>query len=115
MYTLSEQWGRPGGACFGVLFAFIVSVPFCGWAFSCGCDWPWRGLAAHCNYFLVEAREQCPWCVHRFFGILAVAGSVAVGAIAGGSSPAWTLRSLWVVVSVMAFLLLWARITSWIA
>lgn len=117
MNTLIEHWRRPGQAWLGALFALIVSVPFCGWAFDCGCDWPWRGLATHCNYFAAESQDKCPWCVHTFLGMVAVAGSVAVGAVAGGyrpSSLAWTPRSLLVAASVLVFLLVWAGMTHWI-
>ncbi len=102
------------GACSGALFALIVIVPFCGWTFDCGCDWPWRGGSAHCNYFAADSHDKCPWCVHTFLGMVAVAGSAAVGAIAGGyrsSSPAWA--ALRVVASVLVFLLTWAEITHW--
>lgn len=113
---LIEHWRWPGGASLGALFALIVNVPFCGWAFGCGCDWPWGGLAAHCNYFAAESQDKCPWCVHSFLGMVAVAGSIIVGAVAGGyrtSSLAWTPRSLLVVASVLAFLLVWAGMTHW--
>lgn len=104
-----------GGACSGALFALIVIIPFCGWAFDCGCDWAWLGGSAHCNYFAASSQDKCPWCVHTLLGMVAVAGSAAVGAIAGGHRPtslAWA--PLRVVTSVLAFLLIWARITHWI-
>ncbi len=36
MNTLIEHWRRPGGAWLGALFALIVSVALCGWAFERG-------------------------------------------------------------------------------
>lgn len=82
--TLIERCCRPGGALLGALFALIVIVPFCGLAFNCGCDWPWRGGSSHCNYFAAESLDKCPWCVHTLIGMVAVAGSAGVGAIVGG-------------------------------
>ncbi|MFH0343218.1 MAG: hypothetical protein ACHBNF_14065 [Chromatiales bacterium] len=100
---LIEHWRRPGVAWLGALFALIVSVPFCGWAFDCGCDWPWRGLATHCNYFAAESQDKCPWCVHTFLGMVAVAGSVAVGAVAGGYRPSSLLDTAFVIGSGIRF------------
>jgi len=110
-----QRW-RPNGAWVGVSFALIVVAPFCDWAFACGCDWPWRGLAGLCNYFDAASQDKCPWCVHTVIGAVAVAGAVMVGGTAGACrfiSPAWTWRTLFAVASVLLFLLLWAGITHW--
>ncbi len=109
-------WRPSTGAFLGALFALLISAPFCGWAFSCGCDWPWRGLIAHCNYFLAGAPEKCPWCLHTLAGVIAVAGAMLIGAVAGGdrfASKRLAARVLMVVAVVPAFLLIWAGITGW--
>ena len=41
----------------------IALAPFCNWLFQCGCDWPWNGLADHCNAFIPDSPQKCPWCV----------------------------------------------------
>jgi hypothetical protein len=48
------------------LVGYIFIAPLCDWLFNCGCDWPWRGLAEHCNAFIAESPEKCPWCVNSF-------------------------------------------------
>ncbi|KJV06281.1 hypothetical protein [Methylocucumis oryzae] len=49
-------------ALFAAVFAYIFITPLCGWLFSCGCDWPWRGFTQHCNAFIATAPEKCAWC-----------------------------------------------------
>lgn len=49
----------------GALIAVMI-VPICGWLFDCGCDWPWQGFYEHCNAFISESPEKCPWCVNSF-------------------------------------------------
>jgi len=58
--------------------AFLVT-PLCGWLFSCGCDWPWHGLASHCNYFDPAATQPCPWCEHALLSTLAILLATAAG------------------------------------
>jgi len=57
----------------------LLVTPVCGWLFRCGCDWPWRGLATHCNYFDATATVRCPWCEHPLASALAIVTSTAVG------------------------------------
>jgi len=59
----------------------LLVTPICGWVFSCGCNWPWAGLAAHCNYFLASAPPpHCPWCVQPVLGLTAIGFALAAGA-----------------------------------
>ncbi|MGY6215577.1 hypothetical protein ACW73L_10495 [Methylolobus aquaticus] len=58
--------------------AFLVT-PLCGWLFSCGCDWPWHGLAAHCSYFDPTAPHNCPWCEHGLLSTAAILLATAAG------------------------------------
>jgi hypothetical protein len=49
----------------GALIAVLIA-PVCGWLFNCGCDWPWHGFIEHCNAFIAESPDKCPWCVNSF-------------------------------------------------
>lgn len=53
----------------GALIAVLI-VPICGWLFNCGCDWPWHGFYEHCNAFIAESPDKCPWCVNSFIDII---------------------------------------------
>lgn len=67
------------GALAGVmtlLVAVFIITPLCGYLFSCGCSWPWNGLAAKCNYFDPLATEKCPWCLSKPAAILSIGGSM---------------------------------------
>jgi hypothetical protein len=48
----------------------VIIVPLCGWLYGCGCDWPWRGFYEHCNAFIAESPDKCPWCVNSFIDII---------------------------------------------
>jgi hypothetical protein len=104
------------GACSGALLALLISIPFCGWAFGCGCDWPWRGFIAHCNYFLADTAEKCPWCLHSAAGTAALTGAAIVGAVTGGqrfASWPWPKRTLVALASVLVFLGFCALVTHY--
>jgi hypothetical protein len=99
----------------GVVYALVVVTPFCGFAFACGCDWPWNGLAAHCNYFFPEAAEKCPWCRHTPVGVLAVVGAALVGAYAPRcfiGRARRMVRRLSLTAAPPAFLMVWAALTK---
>lgn len=49
--------------------ALIAITPLCGFLFQCGCDWPWLGLDAGCNYHDLRAEHKCPWCVSLEMGV----------------------------------------------
>lgn len=53
----------------GALIAVLI-VSICGWLFNCGCDWPWLGFVEHCNVFIVDSPDKCPWCVNSFIDII---------------------------------------------
>jgi hypothetical protein len=50
----------------------LLVTPVCGWLFNCGCDWPWLGLATHCNYFDATATLRCPWCEHPLSSMIGI-------------------------------------------
>jgi hypothetical protein len=49
----------------GCLF---ILTPLCGYIFTCGCHWPWRGLHWACNFYDNKAIHRCPWCTSWFAG-----------------------------------------------
>jgi hypothetical protein len=63
-----------------LITTLIIVTPLCGLLFQCGCDWPWLGLDARCNYYQPGADHQCPWCASMITGIsstgLAIISSV---------------------------------------
>lgn len=78
---------------FGV--AMLVT-PLCGWVFGCGCDWPWHGLAARCDYFDPAAAYHCPWCEHAPLSAVAILLATATGVAVAhraipGSKPRGTV------------------------
>lgn len=83
-----ETFARPPLtlASISLLFAFIALTPMCGYLFSCGCTWPWAGLARDCNYFDPQSPLHCPWCDNKLLGL----GSMLVtgfAAVAGSLAP----------------------------
>jgi hypothetical protein len=61
----------------------LLLTPICGSLFHCGCDWPWRGFAFHCNVFVATATWHCPWCQHAVSSGLALGLSVVAGIASG--------------------------------
>ncbi len=59
--------------CITLLICLIIVTPLCGFLFLCGCDWPWDGLNAGCNYYQQHSVHQCPWCTSL------VAGGLSTG------------------------------------
>ena len=51
-----------GGAC--QAFQVLFHNAFCGWAFRCGCVWPWAGGWDCCNVHNATG-PKCPWCLAR--------------------------------------------------
>jgi hypothetical protein len=54
----------------GVGFTLVIITVICGELFNCGCDWPWRGFIEHCNFYIPESTDKCPWCANSFIGKL---------------------------------------------
>ena len=64
--TKAKRWS----AMITLIITLIIVTPFCGFLFQCGCDWPWSGLDARCNYYYkTNAVQQCPWCASMITGI----------------------------------------------
>ncbi len=61
------------------IIALVTITPLCGFLFQCGCDWPWLGLDAHCNYYKPQAEHKCPWCTSMFVGILSTCLAIVSG------------------------------------
>ncbi|MGH8552003.1 MAG: hypothetical protein ACRERS_01790 [Methylococcales bacterium] len=57
----------------------IAVTPLCGLLFRCGCDWPWFGLMAQCNFFEPRTIHRCPFCEHLPWSIPLLSGSALVG------------------------------------
>jgi hypothetical protein len=99
------------------LFAMVIIVPFCGWAFNCGCTWPSLGLSDHCNINQAENTAKCPWCMHFSLGLIATGGAVSIGTLCHYLLPQsispW-LRFGLMLISPGLFLLLWSFATPWL-
>lgn len=64
-------------------------TPLCGLWFSCGCQWPWRGLFLACDAILkTTPPPHCPWCVHPLTAAIGVVVSLAAGTLAIRRLPA---------------------------
>jgi len=62
--------------------ALGLVTPLCGLWFSCGCDWPWKGLFIACNAIMKSTPPpHCPWCVYPLTAILSIGISLAVGSL----------------------------------
>jgi hypothetical protein len=59
----------------------IIVTPFCGFLFDCGCNWPWLGLNASCNYYQ-HVIHKCPWCASKVAGLFSVGLSIIAGEFA---------------------------------
>ncbi len=42
-------------------------INFCNWAYRCGCQSWWAGVADHCNIHAASP-PHCPWCVSALAG-----------------------------------------------
>ena len=67
--------------------ALIAITPLCGFLFQCGCDWPWLGLDAGCNYHDLHAEHKCPWCASLATGVLSTASATLLSALAVMIAP----------------------------
>ena len=63
-----------------LIISLIIITPLCGLLFQCGCDWPWRGLDADCNFYKSHEKQHCPWCASMLTGILAT-GLAIIGGV----------------------------------
>lgn len=57
----------------------VLTVPYCGALFHCGCTWPWAGLAEHCNFYDLGAPLHCPWCEHPLAGAVSLVAAALAG------------------------------------
>ncbi|MDO9240041.1 MAG: hypothetical protein Q7U30_08500, partial [Methylicorpusculum sp.] len=69
------------------LISLITITPLCGFLFQCGCNWPWLGLDAGCNYYKPHAEHTCPWCASMITGILATGLATLSGMLAATFAP----------------------------
>ncbi len=53
-----------------LIITLIIVTPLCGFLFQCGCNWPWSGLDAGCNFYKPNSVHRCPWCASMITGIL---------------------------------------------
>ncbi|BCG65281.1 MAG: hypothetical protein methR_P3107 [Methyloprofundus sp.] len=79
------------------VIALVAITPLCGFLFQCGCDWPWLGLDAHCNYYKPQAEHKCPWCASMFVGILSTGLAVVSGVVVALFMPTLGFKSTIVV------------------
>jgi len=59
----------------------IIVTPLCGLLFQSGCDWPWLGLDAGCNFYKPGAEHQCPWCASMITGIFLTGLAIISGVL----------------------------------
>jgi hypothetical protein len=64
-----------------LITTLIIVTPLCGLIFQCGCDWPWSGLDARCNFYKPEAEHQCPWCASMVTGIFSTGLAITNGVL----------------------------------
>lgn len=64
-----------------LIATLILVTPLCGLLFQCGCDWPWLGLDAGCNFYKPGAEHQCPWCASMITGVLATGLPIISGVL----------------------------------
>jgi hypothetical protein len=76
-----------------LVISLVVITPLCGLLFQCGCDWPWLGLDANCNYYKAHKTHQCPWCVSIVAGVLST-GLAIMGGLFAVITPAEFSTSL---------------------
>lgn len=62
-----------------LLLSLVIITPLCGLLFQCGCDWPWLGLDAHCNFYKSYEEHHCPWCVSMVSGVLSAGLAIVSG------------------------------------
>lgn len=68
----------------------IIVTPLCGLLFQCGCDWPWSGLDAGCNFYKPEADHQCPWCASLITGLFST-GLAIISSVLTAMAPSLAL------------------------
>lgn len=64
-----------------LIASLIIVTPLCGLLFQCGCNWPWSGLDAGCNYYKPDADYQCPWCASMITGLFSTGLSITSGVL----------------------------------
>ena len=62
-----------------LIIIVIIITPLCGFLYQCGCEWPWAGLDAKCNFYKLHAEYKCPWCASMPTGILSIGGAIIAG------------------------------------
>jgi len=82
-----------------LIAALILLTPMCGFLFQCGCDWPWSGLDANCNFYKPHAEYKCPWCVSMVTGVLATGLATLTGVFIA-MTPLWKISGMIKQVSV---------------
>jgi hypothetical protein len=68
----------------------IIVTPLCGVLFQCGCNWPWLGLEAGCNFYKPGADHQCPWCASMITGVFSTGLSILCGVLTT-ITPSWSI------------------------
>ena len=73
-----------------LITTIIIVTPLCGLIFQCGCDWPWLGLDARCNFYKPRADHQCPWCASMITGIFST-GLAIISSVLTAMAPSLLL------------------------
>ena len=75
-----------------LMTTLVVVTPLCGLIFLCGCNWPWSGLDARCNFYRADAEHQCPWCASLVTGLLSTGSAISCGVLTA-MLPAFSLAT----------------------
>ena len=75
-----------------LIITLIIVTPLCGFLFKCGCDWPWSGLDAKCNFYKSNAAHQCPWCASLLTGLLSTGLAIITGMLTSTATLPLTIK-----------------------
>jgi hypothetical protein len=90
--TFSRRYAKTISGTATLITTLIIVTSLCGLLFQCGCDWPWSGLDARCNFYKPAAEYPCPWCASMVIGVLST-GSAIIGGVLTAMAPSLPLAN----------------------